>query len=459
MILLEALPLLLLLGLLASGRVAPIPACVIALVGALPALVIRQGTGLPWFLVQESLLGAFLALAPVAVVAGGLMFHAAVSGPAQDAPRAATAARIFAVSLPLGAFLESVTGFSVGAVFALTALRAMGVRGAVAIALAVQSLTLVPWGGLGPGTALGAVIAGVPAQEVGRIAALPTALWLPLIVPLQWWLQAQAGAPPDAREKAWQLGLTLALVALLNLCNALLPFEVAGVIAAGLVAVVALWRADPPKQPRAAIAAAAPYLLLVAALLGARLWSAPPGWKPFADYPAFALTHVAVVLALVASGLLLARGRVTAGGAALRRAGRPALAMLLYVVLGRWLAGGGIAADLADSLAHALGGAAPFAIMPMAMLSGIVTGSNVGSNAALMPIQHALGQEAGLDAVLVAALHNFGGGAGAGMGAAGLAMLCALLADGTRPAQVWRLLLPSMAAVLLAGTVTLMLLR
>jgi len=157
--------------------------------------------------------------------------------------------------------------------------------------------------------------------------------------------------------------------------------------------------------------------------------------------------------------LLLARGRVAAGGAALRRAARPALAMLLYVVLGRWLAGGGIAADLADSLAHALGGAAPFAIMPMAMLSGIVTGSNVGSNAALMPIQHALGQEAGLDAVLVAALHNFGGGAGAGMGAAGLAMLCALLADGTRPAQVWRLLLPSMAAVLLAGTAILMLLR
>ena len=32
-----------------------------------------------------------------------------------------------------------------------------------------------------------------------------------------------------------------------------------------------------------------------------------------------------------------------------------------------------------------------------------------------------------------------------------VAMLCGLLADGTRPAQVWRLLLPSMALVVALG--------
>jgi lactate permease len=60
---------------------------------------------------------------------------------------------------------------------------------------------------------------------------------------------------------------------------------------------------------------------------------------------------------------------------------------------------------------------------------------------------------------LVAGLHNFGGGAGAGMGASGLAMLCGLLADGTKPAAIWRLLLPSILAVLFCGTLALVVLR
>ncbi len=458
MILLELAPLLVLLGLLVSGRASPILACCGALLAMLPALVIGQATGLPGFIVRETLLAGYLALQPVAVVAGGLLFHAAVQAPSAEA-RPASARRIFAVTLPLGAFLESLTGFSVGAVFALTALRGMGVGGAVAGALAVQALTLVPWGGLGPGTALGAAIAGVPAQEVARYAALPTALWLLLLAPLLWRFMALAGVAPDGREKLSQLGLLALLGALLVLATTTLPFEVAGVLAAGPVAVIALWRADPPREFGPAARAAAPYLLLVLCLLVARLWPAPPTWKPVDAYPGFPITHVAVVLWLVALGLMAARGRLGRAGPALHRAGRPALAMLLYVVLGRWLAGSGIAAELAGGLAQALGPAAPFAMVPMAIMSGIITGTNVGSNAALMPVQAALGAAAGLPPALVAALHNFAGGAGAGMGAAGLAMLCGLLADGTRPAAIWRLLLPSMAALLFCGTLTLLWLR
>ena len=63
------------------------------------------------------------------------------------------------------------------------------------------------------------------------------------------------------------------------------------------------------------------------------------------------------------------------------------------------------------------------AVAPVALLSGLVTGSNVGSNAALMPVQVALGAAAGLPP----------------------------LADGTRPAQLWRRLAPSMLVVLGLG--------
>ena len=198
-------------------------------------------------------------------------------------------------------------------------------------------------------------------------------------------------------ERLAQLVMLAAIAALLVLCNLSLPFEVAGVLATGPVAAWALWRADPPRDPANAVLAAAPYLLLTACLLLARLWTGAPAFRPYADLPGFPLTHVAVVLWLVSAALLLRLPNgATRAREALRRAARPALAMLLYVVFGRVLAGSGAASALAGSAAEALGPLAPYAIAPMALLSGMVTGSNVGSNAALMPVQAALGRAATL---------------------------------------------------------------
>ena len=133
--------------------------------------------------------------------------------------------------------------------------------------------------------------------------------------------------------------------------------------------------------------------------------------------------------------------------------------MLLYVLLGRLLAGSGVALALATSLIEGKGDLAAYAITPLGFIAGMITGSNVGANAALMPVQAALGQVLGLPVLLAPALHNFAGAAGAGMSIAGTAMLCALLADGTKPLQVWRLMLPSMAMVMLFGTFALILMR
>jgi lactate permease len=149
-------------------------------------------------------------------------------------------------------------------------------------------------------------------------------------------------------------------------------------------------------------------------------------------------------------GLARARG-------ALARARRPVVVMLLYVVLARWLAGSGMAGALAEAAAGAFGPFTPFAVPVLALAAGMVTGSNVGSNAALMPVQAALGAAAGLPPLLAPALQNFAGAAGAGMSFAVTAMICGLLADGTRPAQVWRLLLPSLLLVVLIGWVAILL--
>ncbi|MGG5810293.1 L-lactate permease [Falsiroseomonas sp. CW058] len=465
LLILQAAPLLLLVALLLSGRAGPVPAVLAALAAAVPGVLLSLpgGTAPLAFLAEETARGAFLAAKPIGVVTGGLLFHASLAReePARAAPAAPR--RIFVATLLMGGFMESVTGFAVGAVFALSALRGMGLGGAPAGAMALLALVLVPWGGLGPGTALGAALIGLPAQAVAAATAWPNAAWLPLLGPVLWRLCAAAGVAVPAAERLAQTAFLVVVAALLVASHALFPFEVAGILATGLPLLLALWRLDPPRGAegwRRAGVAMSPYLGLTAALLLARGWARAPAWAPFPDLPGFPATHVAVVLWVVAGALLLRRadGAARARGA-LWRAWRPALAMLLYVVLARWLAGAGVAGALAGAAAAALGPAAPYLVPPLGLLSGMVTGSNVGSNAALMPVQAALGRAAGLPEMLAPALHNFAGAAGAGMSFAVTALVCGLLADGTRQAALWRLLAPSLAAVLAIGWISVALWR
>ena len=463
---LQALPLLLLIGLLFSGRVAALPAVLAALGAAIPAAFVSlpSNIALPGFLGEQVLRGAYLALQPMGVVLAGLLFHSAVSeAEASKDGQAATPRRIFIATLLAGCFLESVTGFGVGAVFALASLRVMGIIGAPAGAMALLALCLIPWGGLGPGSLLGAALIGLPAQDVMRITALPNALWLLLLGPVLWRLCAAAGLAVPRAEKLAQMGYLLAVALLLVTCHWLLPFEVIGVIATGLPLIFALWRLAPPQDGaawRKALARLGPYAFLTLTLLAARAVPNPPAWQPFADLPAFPITHVSLVLGAVAL-LLLARraGAVALAQGAIKRGIRPAMIMLLYVLLARWMGESGATAALAREAAAALGPLAPYAVPPLGLMAGIVTGTNVGSNAALIPVQYKLGLAAGLPPVLAPGVHNFIGAAGAGMSFAVTGMVCGLLADGTKPVQLWRLLWPSLAAVLLLGWAAMAFLR
>jgi lactate permease len=457
LLLLQAAPLLLLVGLLVSGRATPVPAVLAALALLLPAVLLSLPAGtapLP-FLTEQTLRGAYLAAMPIGVVTGGLLFHAAVTRDAEAAPTAPDPRRIFVATLLAGTFLESVTGFAVGAVFALSSLRAMGLRGAPAGAMALLALCLVPWGALGPGTALAAALTGIPAQDIAAMTALPNAAWILLLGPVLWRLCAAAGVEVPPRERLVQAATLLVMAALLVGLHAILPFEAIGIVAPGVPLLALLWRLDPPRGAegwRRAGRRLFPYLALTVALLAGRGWTGAPAWAPFADLPALPISHVAVILWLAAGILLLRRpdGAAVARNA-LARAKRPAIAMLLYVIMARWMAGSGIAAGLAGAVADGLGPAAPYAVPVLGLAAGVVTGSNVGSTSALMAVQQALGEAAGMPPMLAPVLHNFAGPAGAGMSFAVTALVCGLLADGTKPAQVWRLLAPSFAAVVLIG--------
>ncbi|WP_376092053.1 L-lactate permease [Roseomonas sp. CCTCC AB2023176] len=462
--LLQAAPLVLLLGLLASGRVGPVPACLAALAAALPAASVSlpAGTDLLHFLRAETPRALFLGAQPVAVLAGGLLFSVAAA-PSAAAPAALTPRAAYVRAILAGSFVESVTGFAVGAVVALSALRGGGLPGPAAGALALLSLNLVPWGGLGPGTGLAAAVTGIPVAELSWNTALPHAAWFLALLPVTWAVLTRSGVPVPARERAAQAAMHAAVAALLLVSARFLPFEVVGIVATGPVLLLALWRLDPPRDAaawRRAAAALGPWVVLTACLLLARTWHGAPSWRPYPDLPPVPLTHVAAVLWAVSLALLASRadGWSRLRGA-LPRLRRPAAAMLLYVLLGRWLAGAGVAAALATALAAALGPLAPYAVPVLGLLAGVVTGSNVGSVAALMPVQQGLGAAAGLPTVLAPAIHNFAGSVGAPASFAATALVCGLLADGTRPADLWRRMAPSLAAALLVGWAAIALLR
>jgi lactate permease len=450
---LQCLPFVLLVVLLASGRVAPAWAAVAALVASLPA-VAQAVANMPVFLVDAAARGAWLAAMPIAVVAAGLVFHGAVGSPRAES-ESASREKIFAVAFLLGPFLESVTGFAVGVVFALASLRRMGLSGPAMVAIGLYALLLIPWGGLGPGTALGAALAGVPVEALARHNAWLSAAWLFAMLLVFWRLASHLGLHADARTRVSEALWVAALGALLVLANYVMPIELGGIASTGPLL---LLRNRAHVMDRAAWRTAVPYLALTAALLGTHLlpglgpWMTSVALRPFSDLPGLPLNHAALVLGAVALALLALRpDRGAVLLAALRRARRPAIAMLLFVVLARVLAGSGIAGALAARLAGAAGGLAPYTAPVLGALAGFFVGTNVGSNSVTMPLVAALSAGTALPPALLPAVQNFTGSALCLISPPVLALALGISGERTRPVEIWRVLAPGpLASVLVA---------
>ena len=93
------------------------------------------------------------------------------------------------------------TGFGVGYIIALAALRRLGLGGLPALLLGLYSQSLVPWGALATGTTVGATLAGFTPNQLGLGSAL---LQMPIhgsISLLYWRFARQAGVPVPAAQK------------------------------------------------------------------------------------------------------------------------------------------------------------------------------------------------------------------------------------------------------------------
>ena len=439
---LQSLPLLALAGLLATGRVEPPVACAVAIVLALPAVWGMHGSAgeLARFIATSLAEGLWLAIVPVGIIAGGLVFHEAVGGPGRSRG-GGVQDTLFTAAFLLGPFTETVTGFGVGSVFAIGAIRAVGVSGAPAAAIGLLAMALIPWGGLGPGTALGAALAEVPAQALATRNAWQLAPSLLLMLPLFWHLCAVAGHPVPTRLKLRQGVWVGSLGGLLVLCHQAIAWEMCGMAATGLALSAKLLLAHPPRRLDdwgRALRAAFPYLLLAGALLSIRAVGDAPALAPMAGLPALPLNHPIVALWLVAFGLLIACGRRP--WAALRRGRKPALALLMFVLLSRVLSNAGVPQALAGALAARFGSYALYASPVLAAAAGFFAGTNVGSNSAMMPLQASLGRMAGLDPTVLPAVQN--GTLALILSGQLTAVASPLAGPGATPASIWRLAWP-----------------
>ncbi|MER7078359.1 lactate permease [Saccharopolyspora kobensis] len=299
-------------------------------------------------------------------------------------------AKIALVVAGIAPTVEALTGFGVSLLVTVPVLLALAPP-ATALRQAMLGMNIMPWGTLGLATVIGAALAGVGTAALGTATAITSSLVFPLVAvwatllvrPRRRFLSAAVAAGVGGM-------LSLGLLAL----NWMGMVEAAGVVAGLLTTAIALvlGRAGAGRllPPRAVLVAYGLVLGGIAASRAAIALGVPP-LELRAGETSFALLS-SPGLPLLAAALLLDRGRLHGPDvrAALARVGRPLLALAGFVVLGRLMAGSGMIGELGAAVGAAPPLVAVLAAPALGMLSGFITGSNVGGNALMMPLQERL---------------------------------------------------------------------
>jgi lactate permease len=332
------------------------------------------------------------------------------------------------IAVGIGVAVESLTGMGVSLLITVPLLLRLVDR-EKAIGLALVGMCLMPFGALSISAHVGSKLAGLPIDELARwtvLVSAPVAFGLPLLC----LLILRERKPTDV------IGALLsgaAIVAGIALTALFAGIEIAGVI--GGIAVIVVLAAMARQRSGLATALLAPglrpYLVLIAMVALQKIVTAPltrAGLSPAlaTDRVSFAILTSPGLALLAATVLTSARhltGDVVAGVA--RRAWRPVLSVLLFMVSARLLVESGAIVALAGLLAGLGGAGAAVTVAALGALGGFVTGSGVTSSALFMPSAAAAG--AGLGQLpLFAALQNSAGGH---TGMSSLPVLAILLAS------------------------------
>ncbi len=306
--------------------------------------------------------------------------------------------------------LESLTGFGVSLLVTVPLLLALGPRRS-ALRQALIGMNIMPWGTLALATIVGAALSGQRVSDLGFGASLISAGVFPLVGAIG----AASAASRHERFRPALVGALLGTVFSASLIsfNALGLVPVAGV-AAGLITVTLglLWlckgAAHVPWR------SCAPFGVALAVVAAVRLLTAAGVPLDFATVTAGTVSFNPVTspgLALAIAAVTVARGRIVPGAlrVAVSRIRRPLLTLGGFTVMSQLMVAGGLIAAL-GGLVSSVGRAAALPLSGLlGMISGYLTGSNVGGNALMMPLQATTGASLG-HPLLYAALQDSAAG-------------------------------------------------
>jgi lactate permease len=424
--LLALTPLLIVLGLLASGRASALVAGLAGLSATLAASAVivteqQDGAAIATLFLRETSAGLWLAWHVIAIIASGFFFYRCQQArrfAAKTSDLAVTPRRLWSACFLLAPFAESVTGFGVGYIIALAALRRLGLDGMPALLLGLYSQSLVPWGALATGTTVGATLAGLTTNQLGLSSALLQIPIHALYLTLYWRFAREAGIAVPLLQKLDDALWTALLLGLVWLFNSYSDAEIAGAAPTALLLALRFWRDERPDAARfkSALRTNAPYVALTLALCATRLVPPlrdflKPLWemRPFENQPAFAplyapgfwLVSIGVAVVWLARARL---DRVLAETA--RGAWRSCAVTLLFVVMAQFYVGSGMAATIADALRAVAGRGAAAGVPLFAAVGGFLTGGGAAANAMLMPMVTALARAVEVDPAWIAAVQN-----------------------------------------------------
>ncbi|MEY3381062.1 MAG: hypothetical protein RL468_1660 [Pseudomonadota bacterium] len=226
-----ALPTLVLLAAIISGRCSTTAASLMGLATTVPIALFWGPLAFDSNVLFSALLrGLWIGAVIAPYILGGLLFwQVAARNPAgsPSAPADKTSCSsgteigrrrlVFFACFLLGPFAESATGFGVGMLGTVMMIRHLGFAPRHLMIFALMSQTVIPWGAMSSGTLLAAAYARIPPELLGVYCVGPVALLMSVWLPLFWRTARAAGiAAPlteNVREVAW-IGTCMALLAL-----------------------------------------------------------------------------------------------------------------------------------------------------------------------------------------------------------------------------------------------------
>lgn len=382
------------------------------------------------------------------------------------------AIQLLALLMGVSPFVESISGFGVSVLVVAPLLLAIGYSPLHAGTLALLSQISIPAGALGVGTLVGAQLAGQDTNVIGALSLLFSAP-LPALCALLmlrvaarsehaataahpfmsfWPVALFAGLLKSAGDYLFTLWfgievagalsslLTLAFIMLAGRKTAATSPATTDSIPGALTPTTTVREVDATDSRRK-LAALAPYIFLIAALLITR--AIPPlqsalqntlVFEPFGAGFRYAPFYLPGFWVLLAALSVLVFNRMTLATllrttqACWKQFWPAGLTILFFLLLAQIMTLSGMAATLAQAGSQ-LGQGYAFIAPVLATLGGWLTGSNTGGNAMFVPLQVAAAEQVGLPAPDMVAMQNAAASYGTMGSPARATLVAATLAD------------------------------